>query len=853
MKTAATPVHKVKLSNGMIVIAIPSRQAPVVSLQGWIRFGSADESEDVAGIAHLFEHLLFKGTNKRAVGQIASEIEGLGGDLNAYTTYDHTVMHMTLPSRVLNQGLEILADSLLNSTVDPDELGREKPVILEEIKRRNDMPGAIASDLVRSELFRGHTYARPVIGYAKVVEEMPREKILEQYHKHYNANNLFLVVAGDFELDALVKECESLFKTLKSGGVPKARHDAAPLTESVTSIQHHPSPDALLTFGWQAPNGSHDDVPALDALALILGQGDSCRLVKKLIFEDKLVREIGAGYWSPKDAGSFTIGLKGPAGTSKNFAKIVDAIDSCLRPAITEAELDKAKKNLLASATYSKETVDGLAQRFGYYESIAGDWAMDTRFLDQVRELTIADVESARDRYLNWDRCVCGGIVPEKDTIPVFKKPSAPAKAKAKSGADTHGVETFEFNGLKVVVKTLSHLPMFSLRWMGLGGGRCEPSAKAGIGALWSRSVASGARARDGRIWTRDSINEFVDQASSSMNAFHGRNSFGYQLDGLSADFEALADLVLATRHAPTFDPKIVAQEKTHLLNDIRSMKDSPGSVVSQLFMNGMFGKHSYGRPTTGTPESVKKITPRDLASYHARLQKEPQVLCVVGNISAGRVQSYLKSRLAHEKFAKTSSLKKPIKVAAPKKTLSFREKLKKEQTHILLGFSTCNLFNKDRWALLGLSSVLSGQGGRLFLELRDRMSLCYTVSPTHMEGYDAGYFGFYIATSPEKEKTAVEALHREIQRVVQSGVTREEWDKAKRFYSGNHEIEQQRFSTQATGIALDELYGFGYADYFAFDEHFGKVTVEDIHRVAKHYLSTSKNNPLVMAVVGPS
>jgi len=140
----------------MTLLAIPSKQAPVVAVQGWIRFGAADESDDIAGIAHLFEHLLFKGTKRRPVGQIAREIESLGGDLNAYTSYDQTVMHMTLASRHLERGLDILSDSLMNSVVEEDELAREREVVLEEIRRRNDMPGARASDNFRGLLFSKH-------------------------------------------------------------------------------------------------------------------------------------------------------------------------------------------------------------------------------------------------------------------------------------------------------------------------------------------------------------------------------------------------------------------------------------------------------------------------------------------------------------------------------------------------------------------------------------------------------------------------------------------------------------------------------------------------------------------------
>lgn len=840
--------QRYRLSNGLEVLAVPSRNAPVVALQGWIRFGSADEGERYAGLAHLFEHLLFKGTQKRSVGQIAREVESLGGDLNAYTTYDHTVMHLTLSSKHLSTGLEILADSLMNSTVDDDELARERIVVLEEIKRRNDMPGAIAGDLLRQKLFAGHPYGRPVIGYAEIVSQMSRDEILTAYQKYYNTENLFLVLSGDFESQQVPEICEHYFSPMKAGPKPESRGQIQRLKMVEENFKHNPSPDALLHLGWQGPAGHSEDAAAMDALALIMGQGESSRFVRKLVLDDKILRDVGAYVWGPKETGSFQIGMKGNAGTSKNYAQILQGLHDCLEKPITEAELDKARKNLLASGTYSKETVDGLAQRFGYFESIAHDWEADTRYLEKVKHLTTADLEQARRAYVNWDTLVAAGVVPEKDRLPSFSKPKAKKVVAPKSAEKTYGVESFDYRGLRVLLKNLPQLPMFSLRWTGQGGSRQEPAAKAGLGSLWSRSVGAGSKAIDGKIWSRDDINEKVDRLSASMSAFHGKNSFGAQVDGLSDDFDELFGLLSAMKQMPLFAKPEVDLERDHQLADIKSSEDSPASVVNRLFSETMFGKHPYGRSSLGTRESLKKITGKDLLAYHRKLESQPQVLSIVGNVSREQLELALAKNWPTQKF-KSPKKMTPMKITFPKKRTELRKFLKKEQSHILLGYSTASMFEKDRWPLLGLAAVLSGQGGRLFMELRDKLSLCYTVAPTHMEGIDGGYFAFYIATSPEKEKIAVDALQKEIQRIIAEGIPEAEWEKARTFYSGNFEIEQQRLAAQAMGMNLDELYGLGFEEYFEFEQYLKKVSAADLKRVAEKYF---KQPPLVTAVVGP-
>jgi zinc protease len=846
---------KHKLPNGLEVLLVPNKQAPVVALQGWIRFGSADETDEIAGLAHLFEHLLFKGTEKRAVGMISREIEGLGGDLNAYTSYDQTVMHLTLASKHADAGLDILADSLQNSVIEPDELVREREVVLEEIRRRNDMPGAIAVDLMRGELFKGHTYARPVIGYADVVAAMSRETILAQYKKHYNASNLFLVIAGDIEEGRILKTCERLFQGLKPGYVPPRRPQPSAIAGIRQNFRHHSSPDSLVHLSWLATDAVHADAAALDAFALILGQGESSRLVRKLVHDEKLVRETGAGCWTPKDRGSFGVVFKGQKGMTSKFPQILASLESCLGEHVSEAELEKAKKNLLSTATYSKETVDGLAQRFGYCEAVAGDWQLDTRYLEDVRRLTVQDLERVRREYLSWTSGVAaGGIVTAGDPIPVVDAPKArPAKATAvaKAKTPTGEVESFRFRGLDVVLKTQTHLPMFCFRWVGLGGTRLEAPAKGGVGALWSRCVSEGGTAPDGTEFSRTEVNEIVDASSASFSAFHGRNSWGFQIDGLSEDFEKLLQPFAASLDRPDFDGKIFQLEKKHLLEDLRASDDQPGSVVSRLYNEALFGKHAYGRPGSGRPETVKKISDRDLESYHAKCVEQPQVLSVVGDISRARLEKALNELFGDVKFPGASPLRKKTKLPPLKKDVVVRQKLDKEQTHILWGFRTCDLFHEDRWALMGLSAVLSGMGGRLFNELREKLSLCYTVSPSHVEGFETGSFGFYIATSPDKEETALAALRKEVEKLLDVPVPKAEWEHAVSYYTGNHEIEQQRFSGQAMGMALDQLYGSGWQEYYRFADKLRKVTPADLQRVARKYLDFRKL-PSVLAVVGP-
>ncbi len=316
--------QSLNLDNGTKLLFIPNSHHPVVSLQAWIRFGAGDEDESIAGIAHLFEHLLFKGTEKRAVGQIAREIESLGGDLNAFTSYDHTVMHLTLASEHTKQGFEVLSDAIINSVVNEDELSREKPVILEEIKRRNDRPGSKAGDLVRKLLFGDHPYHRPVIGYADVVNNTPREKIMEVYKRYYNRNNVFLVCCGDVSSEKALEYANQYFDKLPDGEKVATRNDSKKNNTFTQKFIHNDSPDSIMYLSCQGPSGSELDSAALDAWTLIMGQGESSRLHNRLVLEEGRVRSLGAWCWAPRNKGSIDFAFRKSGGIANETEWIID-------------------------------------------------------------------------------------------------------------------------------------------------------------------------------------------------------------------------------------------------------------------------------------------------------------------------------------------------------------------------------------------------------------------------------------------------------------------------------------------------------------------------------------------------
>src|SRR3954465_4827528 len=299
------------LDNGLTVIFEEQHAAPVAAFQVWVKVGSADERLDQSGLAHLHEHKLFKGTERRGPGEIARDIESPGGEINAWTSFDQTVYHIVLASQFARMGMDVLADAIRRSAFDKDELAREIEVVCEEIKRADDMPARRASRDLFSTLYQVHPYQRPVIGSAEAVRSFTRERVLEFYTRHYTPKNMVLAVVGDLREGQVRDWAGELFggdwDRPFEGPVERPREPA--LSERRSRFRHDDTKEAFVNLAFPIPEGVHPDTPALDALAMLAGQGEASRLVLEVKRRLGLVNEVHAYAFTPRDPGLFTTTL----------------------------------------------------------------------------------------------------------------------------------------------------------------------------------------------------------------------------------------------------------------------------------------------------------------------------------------------------------------------------------------------------------------------------------------------------------------------------------------------------------------------------------------------------------------
>ena len=299
---------KLKLKNGLSVLLIEDHKAPVVSVQMWVNTGSADEKKGEEGISHFIEHLVFKGTEKFGVGQIASLVEASGGELNAYTSFDQTVFYVTISKQFADVGLDVISEMMGFPKFDSAEIDNEREVVLEEIKRSNDSPGRQVSRLLFSSVYKNHPYGIPVIGYDKIIKKVSRKTLTSYYTSRYVPDNMLLVIAGDFQSKDMKAKIESYFGRFEKFKLRKvARKKEPKQAQARVGVIKGAVEETHFHLAWRIPGATHKDVAALDVLALIFGQGESSRLSQKLRMEAPLMNSIGASTFTPKDNGIWTI------------------------------------------------------------------------------------------------------------------------------------------------------------------------------------------------------------------------------------------------------------------------------------------------------------------------------------------------------------------------------------------------------------------------------------------------------------------------------------------------------------------------------------------------------------------
>lgn len=843
-------IHEFTIANGLKVIGVESHKSPVVSVQMWVRNGSADERTGDEGLSHFIEHLVFKGSRKYKVGEIASLVEACGGELNAYTSFDQTVFYVTISSLFFDKALDVVSEMVGYPQFDGAEIDNEREVVIEEIKRGQDSLSRKASQMLFSALYPKYPYAVPVIGYDHIIKTIPKERIVSFFHERYVPKNMFLVVTGNFKPEELRKKVETYFGDMPDEPVKLPPRSAPEMLQTKkVLVEQATFEESMFNMAWPAVDVLHDDVPALECLSLIFGQGSSSRLTGALRLKEPIVNYVGAGLWAPATKGFFSVsaGLN-PENYPQMMNVLREEIEKLFSQGVTAEELYKAKVNFMSEDAYAQETVGGLARKYGGNFELTHNINFHLDYYKKLEKVTTDDILRVTQKYLQPDKMLISAVVPDKvDEIKKLLEAwtysnSVAAKMPITESEDGKIVPTKTSTGLRIFNRQNKSAPVFHMRMASLAGARVLTPTQAGLTELL------------GRVWSAQTKNlkeevlrSKIDSLASSVYSFVGRNTIGLVVDGLTEFQTPLAEVFTEVLVNRQISPKILEREKKMVLESLRSRKDSPSYTASLMFHSHIFGSHPYAMDMLGTEETLKNITADDLEAYLQKyLRPESSVVGTSGCYNESLWNDVLEK--ASKQMSPGAAKVEMVDHPKLKENIVLFETAKKEQTHIIYGFKALSMHDKDRFALQIIEAILAGQGGRLFLELRDKASLAYSVSPMRMEGMETGYFGAYIGCSPEKSETAVKMMEVEFAKLMDTPVGAEELQRAKNYLVGGHDIGLQKNSSIASSMAFNEIYGLPAGEVFEFSKHILPVTPADVQRVAKN-IFTQKH---VLVAVGP-
>lgn len=901
MYNVKNPLIHRYLTNGMEVYLHPSDFAPIVSIQILVKVGSIDEEETdrpEGGIAHVLEHMLFKGTKKFPnTGQIASTVEQEGGDINAYTTFDHTNYHLTAPASFALQGAELLLDVVQNSLLDKEELKKELEVIIEEIKRSKDNPNSVVSHNLFSLFYEGTRMAKPVIGYQNIVENFTQEEVFNFYKKWYVPNNMIFIASGDFNSQQML----DLLTQLSENFLPKTiPHRVRPNLPEITSrilpsakIVRGPWQEARIQLATQAPALESYDMPVWDVFSSILGEADTSRLTRILRDELQIVTNIECSCYTPKyPCGLLGIGFFGMAKNCIQALKnSVQEIRRLAEVPPTQEELTRVLNTLKAQRIYSRESMDGISRCAGMSLQTSQKMKFEDLYMESVSKIIPEQIQATAKKVMNQlesgnfhiSVALANDSLPdvsENDFINAItqavnmsrynEEPLEQSLQKSnipgfshENWIDFYQPKTSDLNPeikqirielpfqkvLKINYRISKRLPVVSGMLLLKGGLVNEPQEKNGVSGLMASMLTRGTQRQSYKKF----IEELEDQASS-ISAFSSRDLFGMRFDSISENSLRTAQMLLDCFFRPEFSQQEWQRTYKETLEILIAQKDSPATRLAKISQPLLFPQHPYALSSIGTEQSLANVTREDAQIFWSQLFSAKEfVFSIAGDFDLRSFVNLIESEFKtyFNSYVESSIHNNQSLPPFPKKSdnLFGYNELQREQTHITISFRSFPISDPRRTALELGANILAGQGGRLFLDLRDKKSLAYSVSASQSPNILAGVFTAYIATAAHKTQEAIEGIKFHIEQLAKEPPTQDELKRAQRSVLGSQSIESQHHNYQASQLAMSDVYGLEFDNFLRFSERVNAVTPEMVSNALKALLC---ENPPIISIVGP-
>ena len=818
--------HEVHVcSNGFTTVVAPQKAFPLVSLQVWIETGSIHEGEHLgAGLSHLLEHMVFKGTEELNARQLNERVPELGGMWNAYTSTDRTVFYIDGPAAHWREFLHLLSQLTLHPAFPRDEWERERDVIRREMGMYNDDPQDTAYHALIRTLFKVAPRRQPVIGTRSGFDALSYEDMVAYHRDRYVPGNMFLCVAGDVDSKELFEAVDAEF------GAAAAR-PAKPAPPAAEPRQWGPrthrcefaQPTSTLMLAWRTPSSNHPDAAAISMLGSILGDGRSAWLYKKFHDELGLAHDVSV-MPVPDRTGEGALVLEFDVDRDKRDT-LRDAVLEFMAT-LPQADFDEARRRtrrqMLTGRLRGLSTVQGVANVLGMSWHLSRNPDSMEEWDAALSHVSNEDIATAAATYFIPDRLV------EVSVDPTGSNADADA---ASSAADTNApvVHTLP-NGLRVVTRVDKRVPMAYAEIVFGAGSQTETAETAGINSLLTECMLKGTTTR-----SAEQLAGEVENLGGSISSAAGNNTFNLSIRGLAADLPALLGLLADATLHPTLPAETVENEKHAMIADIMDAEEDPAALAFRRLRSLCFGPVSYGNHRDGYVESVQSLTREALLAQHARLVcAQNAVLAVAGDIDPAAVLEQ-----AEKLFGSMPTGIPAMRTATPAQMPADAvEILDKEQAVLAVAVPASNALSDSTPTQLLFEEWCRDMAGPLFDEIREKRGLAYYAAASSLLGVDAGCLYFYLGTAPEQLDEARAVLEETLNRLATEGMPADALERARSTALTSRVLALQSCGKRCSGMAVNTLLGLG-ADYDdRVPELLRAVTPESMNRFLAAVLS---------------
>lgn len=869
------------LGNGLRVLIREDRRTPVAVVNVWVGVGSNREDDHVRGWSHGIEHMLFKGTGRRGEADFALEVADMGGTTNAGTGYETTNYHILCPAEHVLGAVDILHDALYHSTFAPESLDPERQVLVHENHMYDDQPSGFGVTWKWAlELACDRSpYRHPIGGLDAALLETPREDIVAFWKRAYRPDAMSVVVCGDVDAEAVLA---AVVERFGAEPVPDAPPPVSPPPEPAHAALRYrlQRGDVQRVYGKLVLPGLSEcdpDRAVVDVLQQILSDGRSSRLYRTVQEERELVSGITLLSESGPREGLLVVDLETDGERIKAALAAVAEVLAGLTDAPPEpAELERAKIRAERSHAMGLETVQGQAHSLGWHD-LMGD--LDGAFDHPARVAAVsgAQVQALARRLFRPENfslvlyapeATPDGVLPaDADEVAALMgaalaaaaagQPVADAAApapgaappvvrrEAPPGRDRPFEEVLLDGGLRCYVRRDTSLPVVSLGLYACGGVGQEPAGKEGLTALAQQIHAKASRDLDAT-----ELSAFVEDRGASLAAHASRDHAGLHLTGLTRHLDELIDALGVLAAHPVFPEQELAKERRFALDDLLALQDDPFQFAALELRRRFYGDHPYAHPLVGTPAGLESLSRADLVDLHRRTWVTRNLHVVVsGDVDRDRLLDRLGRALADLPQERCPDPADLSRVPSPQGVERHRLPKDVRQSVVLSAWRGPDGPNSDRASLALLQTLLNGQSGRLFAELRNRRSLCYASGMMVARGMAPGMLAGYVLTSPEKEQEAAAALAAEMHAVAQAPAPAEEFERARARLVGSLLISLQSNNARVSRCAADVLYGRAPNNLAYYLDEIRRLTPESVAETAARYLGVEDRYEIL---VGP-